>query len=182
LSRAFHAATPGVFGADLAAMDLSVFLNEQRITPGSLSFILTRSGEIVAYPDQARVAAILPQGGQTMVALPQLSELKDPVATGLFAAYRETSTAGNFVYDVAGRNYIGRVVEIPARYGRDQFLGIAVPIDEIQRPAIALRNQTLFYSVAFLAFTLPLYVTLIVFWIDRKLGRSPSQFRTFEDE
>jgi adenylate cyclase len=182
LSRGFHAATPGVFGADLAAMDLSGFLNEQRITPGSLSFILTRSGEIVAYPDQARVAAILPQGGQTMVALPQLSELKDPVATGLFEAYRESSTAGNFIYDVAGRSYIGRVVEIPVRYGRDQLLGIAVPIDEIQQPAIALRNQTLFYSVAFLAFTLPLYVTLIVFWIDRRLGRRPSQFRAIEDE
>jgi len=36
---------------------------------------------------------------------------------------------------------------------------------------IELRNQTLFYSIAFLAFTLPLYVTLIVFWIDRRLQR-----------
>ena len=182
LSRAFRAATPGVFGADLAATDLSDFLSEQRITPGSLSFILTRSGEIVAHPDQARVAAILPRGDQSTVALPQLSELNDPIAAGLFEAYRASSTAGSFVYDVAGRNYIGRVVDIPARYGRDQLLGIAVPIDEIAQPAIALRNQTLLYSIAFLAFTLPLYVTLIVFWIDRRLGRRSSQFRAIQDE
>ena len=56
-----------------------------------------------------------------------------------------------------------------------------MPIDEIEQPAIALRNQTLLYSIAFLAFTLPLYVTLIVFWIDRRLGRRPS-FGAIEDE
>ena len=184
LSRSFHAAPSGVFAADLAAMDLSDFLNKQRITPGSLSFIFTRSGEIVAYPDQSRMAAILPRGDKTMVTppLPHLSEVKDPVADGLFAAYRESNTPGNFMYAVAGRSYIGRVVEIPARYGRDQLLGIAVPIDEIEKPAIALRNQTLFYSIAFLAFTLPLYVTLIIYWIDRRLGRRSAPFRALEDE
>ena len=136
--------------------------------PGSLSFIFTRSGEIVAYQDQSRMATILPHGGPTMVPLPQLSALKDPVAAGLFAAYRENSTPGSFSYLGAGRRYIGRVVEIPDRYGRDQLLGIAVPLDEIEQPVIELRNQTLLYSIAFLAFTLPLYVTLIVFWIDRR--------------
>ena len=117
-----------------------------------------------------------------MVALPKLSELKDPVAAGLFAAYQEGSTPGNFVYAVAGRSYIGRVVEIPARYGRDQLLGIAVPVDEIEQPAIELRNQTLFYSIAFLVFALPLYVTLIVFWIDRRLGRRPEPLGAIDVE
>jgi adenylate cyclase len=173
LSRSFHGAPSGVFAADLAAMDLSDFLNKQRITPGSLSFIFTRSGEIVAYPDPTRIAPIKPREGETMLALPHLSELKDPVSDGLFAAYRENSTPGSFIYAVAGRSYIGRVVEIPARYGRDQLLGIAVPLDEIEHPVIDVRNQTLFYSIAFLVFALPLYVTLIVYWIDRRLGRRP---------
>jgi adenylate cyclase len=182
LSRSFHAAPSGVFAADLAAMDLSDFLNKQRITPGSLSFIFTRSGEIVAYPDQARMKAPATQGDEIMVALPKLSELKDPVADGLFAAYRESSTPGNFMYAVAGRSYIGRVVEIPARYGRDQLLGIAVPLDEIEHPVIEVRNQTLFYSIAFLVLALPLYVTLVVFWIDRRLARRPAPFHAIEDE
>jgi len=182
LSRSFRAATPGVFGADLTETDLSDFVSKQRITPGSLSFIFTRAGGIVAYPDQARVSALRQHNSQATSGLPQLSELKDPVATGLFAAYRNSSGSGNFVYDVAGRSYIGRVVEIPARYGHDQLLGIAVPIDEIAQPAIAVRNQTLLYSLAFLAFTLPLYVTLIVFWIDRRLGRSHSSPRATEDD
>jgi hypothetical protein len=45
-----------------------------------------------------------------------------------------------------------------------------VPIDEIQRSMIELRSQTLFYSTAFLVFVLPLYVTLMLAWIDRRLG------------
>jgi adenylate cyclase len=182
LSRSFRAATPGVFGADLTETDLADFLGKQRITPGSLSFIFTRSGGIVAYPDQARVTALLEHSGQATPGLPRLSELNDPVVTGLFEAYRKSGTPGNFVYDVAGRRHIGRVIEIPARYGRDQLLGITVPLDEIEEPVIAVRNQTLFYSIAFLAFTLPLYVTLIVFWIDRRLDRRTSPFRTAEDD
>jgi hypothetical protein len=83
---------------------------------------------------------------------------------------------------VADRSYIGRVIEIPARYGRDQLLGIAVPIDEIEQPAIALRNQTLFYSIAFLVFAVPIYVTLIVFWIDRRLGHHHAPLHAIEDE
>jgi adenylate cyclase len=174
LSRRFEAAMPGVFGADLAASDLSHFLNEQRITATSLSFIFTRSGEIVAFPDEARVAAILPHDGETMVALPKLSNLNEPVAAGLFAAYQEIGASGTLLFGVAERTYIARIVEIPPRYGRDQLMAIAVPIDEIQKPIMELRNQTLFYSIAFLVFALPLYVTLITLWIDRKLGRGGS--------
>ena len=182
LSRRFEAAMAGVFGADLAASDLSHFLSEQRITATSLSFIFTRSGEIVAFPDEAKVAAILPRDGETTVALPKLSQLNEPVAAGLFSAYREIGASGTFIFDVAGRDYIGRVVEVPPRYGRDQLMAIAVPIDEIQKPIVELRNQTLFYSIGFLVFALPLYVTLITFWIDRKLGRRGAVLRANEDE
>jgi hypothetical protein len=37
-------------------------------------------------------------------------------------------------------------------------LGIAVPLDETEQPVIEPPNETL-YSIAYLAFTLPLYVT-----------------------
>jgi adenylate cyclase len=172
LSRSFTAAMPGVLGADLAASDLSHFLSEQRVTPTSVSFIFTRSGEIVAFPDRARVAALVPSNGEMMVPLPKLTELNEPAAAGLFAAYQASGVSGTLVYTVAHRTYIGRIIEIAARYGRDQLLAIAVPIDEIEGPIIELRNRTLFYSIAVLVFVLPLYVTLIVAWLDRRLGRS----------
>ena len=182
LSRRFTAVMSGVLGADLAASDLSDFLSKQRVTPTSVSFIFTRSGEIVAFPDKARVAALVPRTGEMMLPLPKLTELNEPAAAGLFAAYQASGVSGTLVYTVADRTYIGRIVEIAARYGRDQLLAIAVPIDEIQRPIIELRNRTLFYSIAVLVFVLPLYVTLVVAWIDRRLGRSRLPLRAIESE
>lgn len=77
--------------------------------------------------------------------------------------------SGTRFYDVGGRSWVGHVLDIPPRYGRNQLLAIMVPIDEIERPITEIRNQTLLYSVAFLVFALPLYVTLVVAWIDRRL-------------
>jgi len=182
LSRSFKGSVPGVMGADLAAVDLANFLRQQRITPGSTAFIFTKAGEIVALPDQTRMAKAVHADGETKAMLPKIADLNDPVISGLVAAHQDQPMAGTRVYDVAGRTYIGRVTAIPARYGRDQLLAIAVPVDEIEKPIIDIRNDTLLYSLAFLVFALPLYVTLVVVWIDRKLDRRTPWPRFRDDE
>ncbi|HEV2099092.1 MAG TPA: cache domain-containing protein [Stellaceae bacterium] len=182
LSRSFTGPTPGVMGADLAAVDLANFLRQQRITPGSTAFIFTKAGEIVALPDQSRFAKAVHANGEVKAMLPKIADLNDPVIEGLVTAYRNQQMAGTRIYNVAGRTYIGRVTDIPPRYGRDQLLAIAVPVDEIVEPIIGIRNDTLLYSLAFLVFALPLCVTLVVMWIDRRLAaRAPwPQFRDDE--
>jgi hypothetical protein len=95
------------------------------------------------------------------------------VVAGLVAAYEDGRMSGTRIYDVAGRTYVGQVLDIPPRYGRDQLLAIMVAIDEIEKPITEIRNQTLLYSIAFLVFALPLYVTLVVAWIDRLLENRP---------
>jgi hypothetical protein len=104
--------------------------------------------------------------------LPKIADLHNPLITGFVAAYEDHKIAGTRVYDVAGRTYMGRVAEIPSRYGRDQLLAILVPVDEIEQPIIDIRNETLLYSIAFLVLALPLYATLVVVWIDRRLQRA----------
>lgn len=169
LSRAFNGQTPGVLGADLAAIDLARFLHEQRITASSTSFIFTKTGEVVALPDASRIAKAVRASGEMMVMPPKIGYLNDPIIAGLVAAYEDGRMSGTRVYDVANRTYIGRVVDIPPRYGRDQLLAIMVPIDEIERPIAEIRNRALLYSIAFLVFALPLYITLVVAWVDRRL-------------
>jgi hypothetical protein len=171
LSRGFKGATPGVMGADLAAVDLSDFLGKQRLTPGSLVFIFTKTGDVVALPDQARIAKAVRADGEIRAALPKIADLHDRVISGLVASYENQQMAGTRVYDVARRTYIARVAEIPPRYGQDQLLAIAVPVDEIMRPITEIRNDTLLYSVLFVVFAVPLYVTLVMAWLDRKLER-----------
>jgi hypothetical protein len=170
VSRSFAGATPGVMGADLAAKDLSEFLREQQLTPSSLAFIFNKDGEIIAMPDQAAIAkAAQPNGDTNALRPPKIADLRDPVVAGLVSAYDEQKMLGVRTYDVAGRTYIARVARIPERYGRDQLLALAVPVDEIVAPIIDIRNETLLYSVLFLVFALPLYATLMVAWIDRRL-------------
>jgi adenylate cyclase len=182
LSRRFNGPTTGVMGADLAAVDLADFLRSQKITASSIAFIFTGSGQVVAVPDLTLLKAVLPRTGGRMAMLPKIADLDDPVIRGLVAAYRDGRMAGTRVYDVAGRPYIGRIVAIPPRYGRDQLLAIMVPVDEIEEPIEDIRNETLLYSIAFLVFALPLYVTLVVAWIDRRLGKRTAwpQFRDDE--
>ena len=173
LSRSFEGATSGVIGADLAAVDLAEFLRAQKLTAGSTAFIFTGSGAVVAAPNLRLPNANATRVGGKTVALPRIADLKDPVIAGLVSAYRNGQMLGTRIYRVAGGGYIGRVAAIPPRYGHDQLLAIMVPIDEIQAPIDAIRNETLLYSIAFLVFALPLYVTLVFGWIDRRLGRRP---------
>jgi adenylate cyclase len=186
LSRRFNGPTPGVIGADLAAIDLADFLRDQKITQSSTAFIFTEKGAVVAapnlsLPNLSLLTAKPKHIERTLAKLPKLAELNDPVIAGLIAAYRNGEMAGTRTYTVAGRPFIGRVVAIPPRYGRDQLLGIMVPVDEIEAPIDEIRNQTLLYSIAVLVLAVPLYVTLVIVWIDRRLGRRPwPQFRDDE--
>ncbi len=181
LSRSFKGPMPGVLGADLAAVDLAYFLRSQQITPDSTAFIFTTTGEVVATPNPTEIARVH-AGNAGHATPPKIAELNDPVISGLVAAYQDRQMTGTRVYDVAGRTYIGRVVAIPPRYGRNQLLAIMVPVDEIERPVADIRNETLFYSIAFLVFAVPLYVTLVVAWIDRRLERRMAWSPRFRDD
>jgi adenylate cyclase len=169
LSRSFKGKMPGVMGADLAAIDLARFLHDQRITATSTAFIFTKTGEVIALPEAGRIAKVVHSDGQMLAMPPKIGYLNDPVVAGLVAAYEDGRISGTRVYDVAGRTWVGRVLDIQPRYGRDQLLAIMVPLDEIEKPIADIRNQTLLYSIAFLVLALPLYVTLVVAWIDRRL-------------
>ena len=185
LSRSFAGtaggAVGGVMGADLAAIDLARFLSEQSITRTSTAFIFTKTGEIVVAPG---LVAAVAEGSddQRVIPLPKIADMHDPVIAGLAEAYEKHLTPGSRTYNVAGRTYIGRISEIAPRYGSDELLAIMVPVDEIIGPAIALRNETLFYSLAFLVFALPLYITIVVALIDRRLGRHPSWLRPQQED
>jgi adenylate cyclase len=169
LSRRFGDPIKGVIGADLAARQISQFLREQRITPSSTAFIFTTSGEVVAMPDESEMAAITKSvQPNTMISLPKIADMGNPLLSQVFASPR---TARTEIYDVNGRSYVGRVIEIPPRYGENQLLAVMVPLDEIGKPVIEARNEALFRSIVILLLVLPLYATLIIGWIDRRLGR-----------
>jgi adenylate cyclase len=169
LSRRFGNPMRGVIGADVAASEVAQFLRDQRITPSSAAFIFTKSGEAVVVPDETEMAAVTKSVmPDATIALPKISDLGNPLLSQVSSDYQTSHTQ---TYDVDHRSYVGRVVEIPPRYGRDQLLAVLVPIDEIERPVIEARNEAMVRSILILLLILPLYATLVVGWIDRRLGR-----------
>jgi hypothetical protein len=175
LSHRFGTPVRGVAGADIASSEIAQFLREQQITPSSSAFIFTTSGEAVAAPDETEMATITKSvQPNAMIALPKIADLDNPLLSHVFASYKTDRTE---MYDVGGRSYVGRVIQIPPRYGEGQLLAVMVPLDEIEEPVIAARNEALFRSIVVLLLVLPLYATLIIGWIDRRLGRA-----VFNDE
>jgi hypothetical protein len=122
-----------VIAADLSATDLDRFLREQRITPASAAYLFTKRGEVIASSGLVPISREKPQVGQTSVALPRVGDLDDPVLTRLATSYKDGRMSGSSVFDVDDRAYIGRVIEMPPQFGRDQLLAIIVPIDEIEK-------------------------------------------------
>lgn len=170
LSHRFGTPVRGVAGADIASSEIAQFLREQQITPSSSAFIFTTSGEAVAAPDETEMATITKSvQPNAMIALPKIADLGNPLLSQVFASYKTDQTE---MYDVGGRSYVGRVIQIPPRYGEGQLLAVMVPLDEIEEPVIAARNEALFRSIVVLLLVLPLYATLIIGWIDRRLGRA----------
>jgi adenylate cyclase len=176
LSRSFTETVAGVIGADLSMIDLAQYLREQSITETSISFIFTTTGDIVVAPG-ITIADTAASESQITAAPAKITDTQDPVMKSLADAYKKNSKLGSGIYDVAGRTYIGHISSIPPRYGSNELLAIMVPLDEILSPVIELRNQTLFYSLAFLVFALPLYITIVVHLIDRRLERHTHWFR-----
>jgi adenylate cyclase len=169
LSRRFGDPVRGVIGADLAASEIVQFLRDQRITPSSEAFIFTKSGEAVAVPDEGGMAAITTSvKPDATVALPKIGDMGNALQTQVVADYKPSRTE---IYDVDGRSYVGRIIEIPPRYGQDQLLAVMVPVDEIEKPVLEARNEALVRSILIVVLVLPLYATLIIAWIDRRLGR-----------
>jgi adenylate cyclase len=182
LSSAIQGPAPGVFGADLAIGELARFLGAQTITPSSRVFVFNGDGAIVAYPEGS--GATKAADGTPITPGTAIAATGDPVLSGLFEHFRANgaTSGGNISYEATDRQYIARITSIPERYGQNEFLAVTVPVDEIVAPITEIRTQTLVYSSLFLVLTLPLYCTLLVAWIDRRLARPETSLPIVDDE
>jgi len=97
-------------------IDLSHFLNQQRITTSSLSFVFTRSGEIVVFPDKARMKAIVPREGEIMLALPNSVAIKRTSGHRVVHGLSRERRLRNASLP-SPRTYVSRIVEIPPDKG-----------------------------------------------------------------
>jgi adenylate cyclase len=178
LSRSVEGRMDGAFGADLAIGELSRFLAKQTISKTSRVFIFDGEGTVIADPAQIARSG----GDQPIVPGTRIADLGDPVMAGLYHHFSQARGSTSLAMAIAGRDYEARIRALPERYGKDEYLAIVVPTEEILEPITAIRTDTLLYSLAFLLFALPLYATLVVAWIDRRVARHVTETGAWRPE
>ncbi len=67
----------GVVGVDIEIEAISTFLSGLKIGKNGLSFILNKNGEVVAFPDAAKMKRVVQKEGETSLRLIRIDELED---------------------------------------------------------------------------------------------------------
>lgn len=171
LSRKLDGPSVGVFAADLAVRDVSNFLAEKKITPSSLAFLFNDRGEVIAYPDDSKIQRTIKDAQQSTLVPTTIASLDDPVLSALYEASRKQGGPFMMPLEIDDRAYLSEVVPILRQFGEASYLGMVVPVDEITGPIDRIRRDALVYSVAVLLLVLPIYVTLVFVWFERRVGR-----------
>jgi len=172
LSRKLDGPSAGVFAADLAVHDVSTYLAEKKISPSSVAFLFNDRGEVIAYPDESRIQRTVNNSQESTLAPTPIESLGEPALSALYQAVRRQGGPTMMPLEVDGRTYLAEAVPILRRFGEASYLGMVVPEDEILGPINRIRSDAMVYSVAVLLLVLPLYVTLVFVWFERRLGRA----------
>jgi len=172
LSRKLDGESQGVFGADLAVREVSNFLAQNKISASSEAFLFNDRGEIIAFPDGSKLQRAVKNQQESTLVPTTIASLSDPAIAALYERVQKQGKERMMRLDIDGRTYLSQVVPIMRSVGEADYLGMVVPEDEITAPVDAIRSDALIYSVAVLLLVLPLYVTLVFFWLDRRLGQT----------
>jgi hypothetical protein len=183
LSRKLDGASQGVFGADLAVREVSNFLAEKKISSSSEAFLFNDRGEIIAFPDDSKIRRAVKNEQESTLIPTTIASLGDPAIAALYERVQKQGDQRMMRLEVDGRTYLSQVVPIMQRVGEADYLGMVAPVDEITAPINRIRTDALMYSLAVLLLVLPLYVTLVFVWLDRRLGQtsfSAADLRDFD--
>ena len=181
LSRKLDGSSAGVFGADLSVREVGRFLAQRKMSKSSEAVIFNDRGEVIAYPDESKMQRAVKDAQQSTLMPTTIASLGDPVISALYAGAQKQGNGQMLRLDVNGRAYLSEVVPIMRQLGEADYLGMAVPVDEITAEIDHIRTDTLLYSLAVLLLVLPLYVTLVFFWLDRRAGQSSFSLADLRD-
>jgi adenylate cyclase len=155
---------PGVFGADMTLDSLSRFLRSEKIGETGLAFLFDVDGNLLAYPDPAKVAkvAVGPDGKETL-ARSGVADLGDPVALAVFRAFVENGRGPleQRRLEVDGAAYLVSVRAQSELGSGWTYLALAARVDEFTAPMTRTRNQSLLFALGLLAVGVPLMVMAV---------------------
>jgi len=147
-----------VVGADLALRDLSAVLAASRFLPGTQLALFEDRGQVIAYPDAARLPR---EGDAGDRRLATLAELNEPALARLDQDWRDPERRAarldpaGFTLETAGQIWRGMVKTLPFQGGTPLFLALAVPQNELLADAVRIRDQSVLIAIGLVLLALP---------------------------
>lgn len=153
----------GVIGVDLMLEGLSSFMQEQKISERGLAFIVTRGGQIVAYPsDQLRASN--GQGGaqRGLLSVTEVPNKQIPLA---FQHFKDKPEEGEFEFQFGGLEYLASFTPVNGDSGIDWVVCVVVPRKDFAKNIDDMQKNEIFLII-FVAFI----ATFVTFYLSKRIS------------
>nr|CRH07005.1 putative Adenylate/guanylate cyclase [Candidatus Magnetococcus massalia] len=166
VSRKVAAREGAVLGLDLMIEEMSRFLQKQKFSPSSLSFLIREDGQFISHPDtKVAIKTSLVDGKMEAEAV-KIQSLRDPVMLAVWQHFSQGEKQGALQFKVGHERYVGSITPMPKRYEQQAYLINMAPEEEFLGPLADIRQKTLHASL----FAIVVSV-LLLFWVSRGLAR-----------
>ncbi len=128
----------GVAAADITLDDLSNYLAERKVSPGTLSYILDHQGRVIANSERAKTYAS--HAGR--VELQHITSLGDELPAVAFS-FRPRGDEQMFSFSHGGKEYVASLTTLPASFGKKWQLFVVSPLSDFTN-IFAEHNNKLF--------------------------------------
>ncbi len=153
-------AIAGVTAADISLDGLSKYLSTHKISPGTLSYLLDRSGGVIANSERARTY----DNDAGRVELQHITSLDNDLPAIAFSRARHSEGLSSFSYD--GREYIASLTGFPPEFSKAWHLFTITPLRDFSGPLTVNNQRLLAFGVVAIALEI-----LIIYFLSAVIAR-----------
>lgn len=153
----------GVIGVDLLLEELSSFMESQKISDNGSAFIVSQSGQMVAYPSEKSSDSKF----DNQRSLISINEIQQKEITESFQIHKENPQKGEFEFSNSGVNYLASftMIDDGTESGIDWMVGVVVPKSDFSKSIDDMQRNEVFI-ILFVAFI----ATFITFYLSKRIS------------
>jgi HD-GYP domain-containing protein (c-di-GMP phosphodiesterase class II) len=140
-----------VIGADITLSELSTGFTAQKTTPSSMIFAFNSEGVLVASNKEMQVAqSSTAQAQGNSLQQIHLNQLGNRIVDRFYDIFRSGMKEGQLAFTVANQTWMGVITPLHIRSGREIYLTVLAPQNELLAGIIAVRNHSVLISLGLL--------------------------------
>ncbi|KPJ95475.1 MAG: hypothetical protein AMJ53_02665 [Gammaproteobacteria bacterium SG8_11] len=157
-----------VIGADITLQELSAGFTTQKTTPSSMILAFNAEGILIAGNSDLAIPQSLDKKPQSnSIQQTHLTEINNNVINKLYEIYQSGTTNGEIGISTANQSWLGYITPLPIRSGREIYLAILAPQNELLAGIIKVRNNSVMISLGLL-----LLAVFAAWLIARRMSKS----------